>query len=158
MVGEAGGVALLHVGEVGGEVRVPLGEVAGVAGDVRGVGAVACGQSRSTPSGFGGAGSSSRRTTAPRAMPMCAVSSRTVQSPSRVGSADCSGVRAPTAVRTFPNWARTAARVLAGSYVRARFLAGGMGSSLGPVLGGPRCRDGGVEGLAVPRDADAPAR
>lgn len=25
------------------------------------------------------------------------------------------GVRAPTAVRTFPNWARTAARVLAGS-------------------------------------------
>ena len=67
---------------------------------------------------------------------MCAISSRTVQSPRRVGSASWSGVSVPTAFRTAPNWARTAVRVLAGSYVRARFLAGGMAGSLSPRLVG----------------------
>lgn len=46
---------------------------------------------------------------------ICATSSRTVQPPSRVGRPSCSGVRARTAARTWPNWARTAARVRAGS-------------------------------------------
>ncbi len=76
--------------------------------------ATAGGHSRRAVAGLGpgGSGRARSRLTEPSPSAMCATRSRTVQAPSRVGAASCSGVNAPTASRTWPNWARTAVRVL----------------------------------------------